>query len=77
MASTNKYAKCVRNVKFYVVLWIVVVIVSTSALDTRAGTVAGIGTVAPLVADTPVGSDTIQKKDFKKFESDPAPEYYK
>lgn len=43
---------------------------STDALDT------GI-TVAPLTADNPVASEKIVDKDFKKFDSDPPPEYYK
>lgn len=72
----NKYVKCFINFKLYLVLWIV--IASTNALDTSAGTVGGVGTVAPLSADNPIGGgDKILDKDFKKFDSDPPPEYYK
>lgn len=71
MISMDKYAKCFVNLKLCLVLW--VVIASTNALDTSAGTIGGVGTVAPLSADPPAGSE----KDYKKFDSDPPPEYYK
>lgn len=71
MIPMDKYAKCFVNLKLCLVLW--VVIASTNALDTSAGTIGGVGTVAPLSADPPAGSE----KDFKKFDSDPPPEYYK
>lgn len=74
MISIEKYVKKVENFKF-LVLWIV--IVSTNALDTSVGTVGAVGTVAPLVADTPVGNEKFHSKDFKKLESEPQPEYYK
>lgn len=71
----DRHGKCFVNFKLYLVLWIV--IVSTNALDMSAGTVGAVGTVAPLMADAPVGSDKIPGKEFKKFDNDPPPEYYK
>lgn len=71
MIAMDKHVKCFVNLKLHFVLWMV--IVSTSALDTSAGTIGGVGTVAPLSADHPAGSE----KDYKKFDSDPQPEYYK
>lgn len=71
MKSMDKYVKCFVHFKLYLVLWFV--IASTNALDTSAGTIGGVGTVAPLTADPPAGSE----KDYKKFDSDPPPEYYK
>lgn len=75
MRSMDRYVKCIVNFELYLVFWIV--IVSINALDMSAGTVGGVGTVAPLLTDTPVGSDKILEKDFKKFDNDPPPEYYK
>lgn len=71
MTSMDTYVKCVVHLKLFFILWIV--IASTNALDTSAGTIGGVGTVAPLSADPPAGSE----KDYKKFDSDPPPEYYK
>lgn len=71
MKSMDKYVKCFVNFHLILVLW--VLIASTNALDTSGGTVGGVGTVAPLSADPPAGSE----KDYKKFDSDPPPEYYK
>lgn len=67
----DKYVKCFGNFKLYLILWIV--ITATNALDTSAGTVGGVGTVAPLTSDPPAGGE----KDYKKFDIDPPPEYYK
>lgn len=67
----EEYVKCFVTLKLYFVLSIV--ITSTNALDTSAGTIGGVGTVAPLSADPPAGSE----KDYKKFDSDPPPEFYK
>lgn len=71
----NKYFKCFVNFKLCLISWIV--IASTNALDTSGGTVGGVGTVAPLTVDNPIGGDKILEKDFKKFDNDPPPEYYK
>lgn len=63
-------AICSSNSKLFLVLHIF--IASTNALDNLGGT------VVPLMADTPVSSEKIvDNKDFKKFDNDPPPEYYK
>lgn len=59
-----------RAVRLKLCFALCIYMASTDALDT------GI-TVAPLTADNPVASERIVDKDFKKFDSDPPPEYYK
>lgn len=59
------------KLKLFSLLWILVL--PTNALDTMNAI-----TVAPLTADNPVSNEKLlDSKDYKKFDSDPPPEYYK